>query len=233
MLGYCLDIGYWLLAIKNQSVSLYTSVIQQLHSQGGYTAKFLKLLYSELFQWPLRKSIYLFGQYGSRMQIADLDISADIIEIFEREGITELYPPQAEALPKALEGKNIVLAIPTASGKTLVAYIAILKKILAGGKALYIVPLRALAREKYDELKQFESLGIRVGMSVGDYDSSGRELDSYDVLIATSEKADSLLRHRTHWLNSISIIGGRPLKLFSLCSSRSIPAHRSLPCRRQ
>jgi len=140
------------------------------------------------------------------MRIKDLDISQDVVEIFNHDGITELYPPQAQALPAALDGKNIVLAIPTASGKTLVAYLAILKKVLSGGKALYIVPLRALAREKYDELKKFESLGIRVGMSVGDYDSAGTELELFDIIIATSEKADSLLRHRSHWLNSISII---------------------------
>ena len=45
----------------------------------------------------------------------------------------------------ALAGKNLVLAIPTASGKSLIAYLAILKSVLKGGKALYIVPLRALA----------------------------------------------------------------------------------------
>jgi helicase len=140
------------------------------------------------------------------MQLKDLKIPPEIVAVFEREGITDLYPPQAEALPAALEGKNIVLAIPTASGKTLVAYLAILKKVMAHRKALYIVPLRALAREKYDELKQFESLGISVGLSVGDYDSKGDELERYDILIATSEKADSLLRHRTNWLNQISII---------------------------
>jgi helicase len=140
------------------------------------------------------------------MKLNELDISDNIIDILDKEGISELYPPQAEALPAALEGKNVVLAIPTASGKSLVAYIAILKKVLSHGKALYIVPLRALAREKYEDLKAFESLGISVGISVGDYDSKGEELDKFDVLVSTSEKADSLLRHRTHWLERLSII---------------------------
>jgi helicase len=145
-------------------------------------------------------------EIGFLMNLRELDIDTQIIEILEDEGITELYPPQAQALPEALAGRNVVLAIPTASGKTLVAYLAVLKKVLAGNRALYIVPLRALAREKYEELKLFEPLGIKVGLSVGDYDSTGSNLDRYDILIATSEKADSLLRHRTHWLSSISII---------------------------
>lgn len=140
------------------------------------------------------------------MDLTDLPIPPEITGILEKQGIRKLYPPQAEALPPALDGKNIVLAIPTASGKSLVAYIAILKRVQGHGKALYIVPLRALAREKYDDLKEFEVLGIKVGLAVGDYDSTGEELENYDILIATSEKADSLLRHRTNWLSRISII---------------------------
>ena len=61
--------------------------------------------------------------------------------------------------PLALEGKSLVLAIPTASGKSLVAYLAVLKHVLNGGKAMYILPLRALAAEKYDDLRAFETLG--------------------------------------------------------------------------
>ncbi|MEE9163987.1 MAG: DEAD/DEAH box helicase, partial [Thermoplasmata archaeon] len=126
--------------------------------------------------------------------------------IIESQGITELYPPQEEAIGPALAGENLVLAIPTASGKSLVAYLAILKSVLNGGKALYIVPLRALATEKYEDLKPFEELGIRVALSMGDYDSDEPTLVSYDIIIATSEKADSLLRHRTHWLKQLSVV---------------------------
>ncbi len=64
----------------------------------------------------------------------------------------------------ALQGKNLFLAVPTASGKSLVAYLAALKHVLERhGKVLYIVPLRALAAEKYDDLKRFEPLGVKVG----------------------------------------------------------------------
>ena len=42
--------------------------------------------------------------------------------IQEIDGIEELYPPQAEAIDAGfLDGKNLVLSIPTASGKTLIA----------------------------------------------------------------------------------------------------------------
>ncbi len=140
------------------------------------------------------------------MRLADLDIDPRVQRIIESQGITELYPPQEEAIGPALAGENLVLAIPTASGKSLVAYLALLKSVLNGGKALYIVPLRALATEKYEDLKPFEELGIRVALSMGDYDSDEPTLVSYDIIIATSEKADSLLRHRTHWLKQLSVV---------------------------
>jgi len=83
----------------------------------------------------------------TRMKISDLPLPADIIEYYARAeaGITELYPPQAEAVEKGLFDNNILAAIPTASGKTLLSELAMLSAIRSGGKALYIVPLRALA----------------------------------------------------------------------------------------
>ena len=117
--------------------------------------------------------------------------------------MTKLYPPQEDAIKKgALQGKNLVLSVPTASGKTLVSEFCMLKSVLKeGGKCLYIVPLRALASEKYEEFKQkYEPLGIKVGISTGDFDIADPRLARYDILIATSEKVDSLLRHRAKWL---------------------------------
>jgi len=140
------------------------------------------------------------------MRIADLGLDSRIVEILKRQGIEELYPPQADAIGPALLGENLVLAIPTASGKSLVAYLAILASALRGGKGLYIVPLRALAAEKYEDLKEFEPLGMKVGISVGDYDSVDPTLEKFDVIVATSERADSLLRHRTNWLQQLTVV---------------------------
>ncbi len=66
----------------------------------------------------------------------------------------ELRPAQEKAVKKGLlEGKNMLICTPTASGKTLIAEIAALERIYNNiGKAIYIVPLKALANEKYKEL---------------------------------------------------------------------------------
>ncbi|HVL48863.1 MAG TPA: DEAD/DEAH box helicase [Candidatus Thermoplasmatota archaeon] len=122
-------------------------------------------------------------------------------------GYDELWPSQADAAPVAVAGKNLVLAVPTASGKSLVAYLAILQRCLKGAKALYIVPLRALAAEKFEDLRDLgRPLGLRVALSIGDYDAAEPQLGSFDVIVCTSEKADALLRHRAHWLRSIGCI---------------------------
>jgi helicase len=140
------------------------------------------------------------------MPLEDYGLGEDVLKVLAEQGITSLYPPQEEALGPALDGKNLVLAIPTASGKSLVAYLAILKSVREGGKALYIVPLRALAAEKLTELRALESLGLRVGIAVGDLDAPDPSLERYDVIVATSERADSLLRHRSHWLNQLTVV---------------------------
>ena len=140
------------------------------------------------------------------MKFDELDIKPSVKEALRNQRYVDLYPPQEEALPIALRGKNLMLAVPTASGKSLVAYLAILNSVLSGGKAIYIVPLRALASEKYEDLKAFEGRGVRVALSVGDFDSEEQTLERYDVIVATSEKMDSMLRHRAGWLEKVSIV---------------------------
>ncbi len=148
------------------------------------------------------------------MKIEDLAIPDPAKQVIIKSGITELYPPQEEAIHAgALNGKNLVLASPTASGKTLIAEFCALKHILEkDGKVLYLTPLRALASEKYEEFKKYSVLHkadgrrIRVGISTGDYDSSDNWLERYDIIVSTNEKADSLLRHRTKWMDEISLV---------------------------
>ncbi|MEM4302796.1 MAG: DEAD/DEAH box helicase [Candidatus Caldarchaeum sp.] len=128
-------------------------------------------------------------------------------DALERFGVKQFYPPQSEALRKGLlEGRRLMVATPTASGKTLIALMAAYKHLANGGKVLYLTPLRALAAEKHDEFSRFLGGEYRVVASTGDYDSADPWLESYDVIVATNEKADSLMRHRAAWINKISLI---------------------------
>ncbi len=138
------------------------------------------------------------------MLIKELDLPEKFIARLEELGYTSLYPPQEEAIAKGLlEDKNMVLAVPTASGKTLVALFALIKALERGQKAVYIVPLRALAEEKYEEIRE---LGVNAALTTGDYDSTDVYLKQYDVIITTSEKCDSLLRHDTKFFNDVHLL---------------------------
>ncbi|MCK4518737.1 MAG: DEAD/DEAH box helicase [Candidatus Omnitrophica bacterium] len=131
-------------------------------------------------------------------------IDLRVAEVLNKHGYNQLYPPQETVLNAgALEGKNLVLSMPTASGKTLIAELCMLRSILeSGGKCLYVVPLRALANEKYENLKdKYSSLGIKIAIATGDYDTPSRYLASYHIIVATSEKVDSLLRFKARWLS--------------------------------
>lgn len=147
------------------------------------------------------------------MQIRDLPIPRSLVELLEERGYVELYPPQEEAVKKGvLKGASVLLATPTASGKTLVALLAAGKKIIEeGSKVVYLTPLRALAAEKYEEFKMLESLTksdgsrINVRISTGDYDSSGEFLRDGDLLILTNERFDSILRHGASWVDDVKL----------------------------
>ncbi|MDA7997527.1 MAG: DEAD/DEAH box helicase, partial [Nitrosopumilus sp.] len=89
------------------------------------------------------------------MRISELGLPKQAADLLESEGYSELWPPQEAAVKAgAADGGGVLVAAPTASGKTLTAMLAIIGFISrGGGRAVYLSPLRALASEKYAELK--------------------------------------------------------------------------------
>ncbi len=147
------------------------------------------------------------------MQVSDLGAygaSPALIRALDSAGVKDLYPPQVLAVESGLlrSRDSWVIAAPTASGKTLIAEMAILENFLARrGKSLYLVPLRALAREKYDDIShRYRGAGLRVFQTTGDLDSAEPWLIRGDLVIATNEKLDSLLRHRAPWLKDVKVV---------------------------
>lgn len=131
--------------------------------------------------------------------------------LLEIMGYSSLYPPQEMALARGLlDGRNMLVTTPTASGKTLIAMMAIVKALEKGAKAAYLTPLRALASEKRDDLLVLEQIEIngrkpRVMAATSDYDSGGKELAKADVIVLTNEKMDTLFRHNAEWLGEIGL----------------------------
>ncbi len=75
-------------------------------------------------------------------------------------GISALYSHQAKALNAILAGKNVMIATPAASGKTLCYQLATLQALLhdKNSRALYIFPTKALAQDQLRSLRQMVSL---------------------------------------------------------------------------
>ncbi len=118
-----------------------------------------------------------------------------------------LTPIQEKCLQSGLlEDKSLLACAPTASGKTLVATMTIVNT-LGKGKAIYLVPLKALANEKYKEYKNLlKDTPYKVSFSVGDIDSDSGYLSNNDLLILTTEKLDSLLRHKVSWIHEVKTV---------------------------
>ena len=136
------------------------------------------------------------------MRVSDLPLAEEYVDHFAERGIRELYPPQAAAVDAGVcDGGNVVAAIPTASGKTFVAELGLLT---AGGPGLYVCPLRALAREKYETFAALP--GVDVGISTGDFDATGEALAGNDVVVATSEKVDSAIRNGADWVDELACV---------------------------
>ena len=146
------------------------------------------------------------------MKIENLKLPNPAIEFLMSQGFEELYPPQAASVRAGLlEGESILVSAPTASGKTLIAMIAMLGYLSGnGGKVVYLSPLRALAAEKFAEFRELQNVAlersIRVGMDTGDYEGSRRNLDKNDVLVLTNEKMDSIIRRGEDWLEDIGLV---------------------------
>ncbi len=126
----------------------------------------------------------------------------------------ELWTSQLRSIEKGLlrSDENFVVQMPTSAGKTFIAELSILKHLIAHPekKCIYIAPFRALTNEKEREIGDYLSkLGFSVSALSGSYEMDEFQqivLDETDVLIATPEKIDLLLRVNASYFSNVSLI---------------------------
>ncbi len=146
------------------------------------------------------------------MNIERLDLPDTAIDFLKSQGFKKLYPPQADSVKSGLlDGQSVLISAPTASGKTLIAILAMLSYISKNkGKVIYLSPLRALAAEKFSEFKKLEKISlknkVKVAISTGDFENIEKNLEKSNVLILTNEKMDSIIRHSAEWVDEIGLV---------------------------
>jgi len=132
-------------------------------------------------------------------------------------------PVQLEAfsIARLLENRrNVLVSAPTNAGKSLVGLSVLLDAVRQGGRAVLLEPLRALAREKADELESHrkalgEAMGIdlQVKLTTGDYRLADEHFSAPppqtgQLVIATPERFDAVLRNPSFqdWVESVAAV---------------------------
>jgi ATP-dependent Lhr-like helicase len=145
-------------------------------------------------------------------------LARPIRKMLEELGFREPTLPQQAAIPKILEGKNILLISPAGTGKTEAAFLPALHRLLTsptrepGIKIIYITPLRALNRDLLERLGRLcRELDLRISVRHGDTATRERRMQALmppDVMITTPETLQILLlgRKLREYLRSVRLV---------------------------
>jgi DEAD/DEAH box helicase domain-containing protein len=150
-----------------------------------------------------------------------LNIDEGIVTSLNQRNIQRLYKFQEESILQILEGKDVVIVAPTASGKTEAFCIPIVQRISVEAThfsslrletkqkkrkvfAVFVYPTKALARDQLPKIQQIaSSVGLNVGIFDGDTSQSERDLITRglipEIIITNFDVIHYHLLHKTRF----------------------------------
>ncbi|ACJ16467.1 DEAD/DEAH box RNA helicase [Thermococcus onnurineus NA1] len=166
----------------------------------AFDPRFDPTRHPEVTKWDELKAKHVRVE---RLKVDELNLPEKFKSILKSEGVSELLPVQSLAIKRGLlEGESLLVVSATASGKTLIGELAGVPKAMEGRKMLFLVPLVALANQKYEDFKRrYSKLGLRVAIRVGMSRIKTKDelvvvdtgIDA-DIIVGTYEGIDYLLR---------------------------------------
>ena len=107
-----------------------------------------------------------------------------------------------------LAGRNLVVVAPTSSGKTMIGEVAAIAAALKGGRAVFLLPLKALVNDKYDALRSVYGDALTVIRATGDHADQVDDLlgGHYNIALLTYEKFTALVLGRPHIMRGVDVV---------------------------
>ena len=193
-------------------VNTSKETLHDIHEISNLDAKFLEdfLTFSQEFKREISNTSLLQASglakrlsfsasqdlINDLLKLSNWSLPSSILDAYKDLGIECMFRWQVECLMKQdiLTGRNLIYSAPTSSGKTLVAEMLILKRIIeTKKKAIYVLPYVSIVSEKVHQLSVLlKGCGLKVGGFMGGSAPRGG-FPNVDIAVCTIEKANSLV----------------------------------------
>ncbi len=147
-----------------------------------------------------------------RMTFAELGLSKKCLSALEHAGFEAPTPIQAQAIPPALQGKDVIGAAATGTGKTLAFVLPMLERLVGktGTRALILAPTRELALQINEQLDKFRhGYHLRSAAVIGGV-GMNPQIDAFrkgtEIIVATPGRLNDHLDSRTAKLDQVEIL---------------------------
>lgn len=160
------------------------------------------------------QQVWRLGKRGESMNISALEdygIPKLLTDRWQSEQGESLLRLQERAVREygLLDGRSILISAPTSSGKTFCGELAAAKTLADGRKAVFLVPLKALAEERYARLRaKYDPLGIRTVISTRDHAEFDGDIEQgkFDLGVIIYEKFYQMLVRNLDLLQSVRLV---------------------------